>query len=87
MTGGTTNIEVKTTTSGQDTPFFMSANELERSRQEGDRYFLYRLFNFNEQLMAAEYYVLQGDLSQYCTYPTEYQVIPKVEKVGSFGLS
>ena len=80
-------IEVKTTTSGQDTPFFMSANELERSRQEGDRYFLYRLFNFNEQLMAAEYYVLQGDLSQYCTYPTEYQVIPKVEKVGSFGLS
>lgn len=68
-------IEVKTTSSDQDTPFFISANELARSTHEGNSYFLYRLFNFDEQSMVADYYVLQGDLSQYCKYPTGYKVI------------
>jgi hypothetical protein len=32
-------------------------------------------FNFDEQSMVADYYVLPGNLSQYCKYPTGYKVI------------
>lgn len=39
-------IEVKTTTYSEFTPFYFSANELEASRHYGDRYHLYRFFNF-----------------------------------------
>ncbi|HET9783533.1 MAG TPA: DUF3883 domain-containing protein, partial [Terriglobales bacterium] len=39
-------IEVKTTSFGKYTPFYVSRNELAVSREQKDRYFLYRLFAF-----------------------------------------
>lgn len=39
-------VEVKTTRSGKHTPFFVSANELEVSRREIERYQIYRVFSF-----------------------------------------
>lgn len=85
--GGDKYIEVKTTTGGPARSFFVTANELERSRLEGARYYLYRLFNFDEEKESADFYVLRGDLSAYCINPILYEVMVDVsgsESVGSF---
>lgn len=42
-------IEVKTTAFGELTPFFVSRNELERSKVDAERYRLYRLFDFRKR--------------------------------------
>jgi hypothetical protein len=42
-------IEVKTTSFGKQTPFFVSRNELEFSDLARDQYHLYRLFEFRRQ--------------------------------------
>lgn len=41
-------IEVKTTTYGAYTPFYISRNELEVSEQRADEYYVYRLFGFRD---------------------------------------
>lgn len=56
-------IEVKTTTFGRETPFFISETELARSRLEGDNYRLYRLFEFRRQPRIFE---LAGALDGNC---------------------
>ncbi len=48
-------IEVKTTIGGINTPFDISINEVLFSNENPDRYYLYRLFNFNEGNNSAEY--------------------------------
>lgn len=42
-------IEVKTTAFGQLTPFYVSRNELARSKVDADRYQLYRVFSFRDR--------------------------------------
>jgi hypothetical protein len=42
-------IEVKTTSFGKQTPFFLSRNELDFSKAAHDRYHLYRVFEFRRQ--------------------------------------
>ena len=42
-------IEVKTTSFGKQTPFFVSRNELEFSDLARDQYHLYRLFELRRQ--------------------------------------
>lgn len=56
-------IEVKTTTLGKSTPFFLSRNELAVSRHEQQAYQLYRLFDFHKQ---PQFYRLRGALDQSC---------------------
>ena len=70
-------IEVKSTTGGRDRPFFVTGAELARSKKEGSNYFLYRLYNLNEKNMTADYFIIQGDLSEYCTNPIDFEVILK----------
>lgn len=80
-------IEVKTTPGGPATPFFITANELAKSWEEGDRYYLYRLYDFDEENRSADYYVLRGDLSRYCINPRQYEVIVDLsgsDAAGSF---
>lgn len=72
--GGPLYIEVKTTQGGAATPFFVTANELKKSKVESERYCLYRLYNFDNEKWSADYYTLRGDLSHYCTSPTQYEV-------------
>ena len=71
-------IEVKATTGPVRTAFFISGTELERSKVEGEKYFLYRLYNLDENNMTADCFTLQGDLSKYCINPTEYEVILEI---------
>ena len=57
-------IEVKTTKYGQETPFFVSRNELAVSERRRDCYHVYRLFRFRE---APRMFVLGGAISSTCT--------------------
>lgn len=63
-TGEERLIEVKTTKYGQETPFFVSRNELSVSEAHVDRYHLYRLFRFK---VSPQLFILEGALSRSCT--------------------
>ncbi|APW40363.1 hypothetical protein RD110_00020 [Rhodoferax koreense] len=56
-------IEVKTTSFGKDTPFFVSRGELLLSRQAKEQFHLYRLFEFRR---APRLFDLAGQLDQHC---------------------
>lgn len=56
-------IEVKTTTFGRDTPFFVSGGELALSHVAKDQFHLYRLFEFRK---SPRLFNLVGGLEQHC---------------------
>ncbi|MEP7377618.1 MAG: DUF3883 domain-containing protein [Chitinophagaceae bacterium] len=70
-------IEVKTTKNSFNSTFYISRNELERSKREGDSYYLYRVYNFNDETNEAEYKIIRGDLTNLCTTPVTYKVTLK----------
>lgn len=57
------HIEVKTTTFGERTPFFVSANELGFARENAQSFRLYRLFDFRRSPRLFE---LQGPIEHHC---------------------
>lgn len=57
-------VEVKTTTFGKDTPFFVSKGELALSSQAKDQFHLYRLFEFRK---TPRLFSLVGALEQHCS--------------------
>ncbi len=64
-------IEVKTTTFGRDTPFFVSRGELALSSLAKDQFHLYRLFEFRR---TPRLFDLAGALNQHCTLdPVTYR--------------
>lgn len=64
-------IEVKTTTFGRDTPFFVSRGELALSRHAEDQFHLYRLFDFRK---SPRLFDLPGTLDQHCLLdPVSYR--------------
>jgi hypothetical protein len=64
-------VEVKTTGGGIYTQFALTRNELACSRQNMDRYHLYRVFDFGP---APRLYLLRGALDENCTLtPTQYR--------------
>lgn len=56
-------IEVKTTTFGKETPFFVSSNELDFSRDASTQFMLCRLFEFRK---SPRLFSLRGSLDQHC---------------------
>ena len=64
-------IEVKTTNSGPNTPFFISATELEVSRNNPEKFRLYRVYNF---LKEPKLLVISGDINQLKPKPTNFVV-------------
>lgn len=67
-------IEVKTTKGRQNSTFFVTRNELERSKIEKDNYYLYRLYNYNEQADTADLLIIKGDLTNICEFPTTFKI-------------
>lgn len=63
-------IEVKTTNLGGDAPFILSANEIEASRQLGDRFCLYRVFSFSAE---PRVFLLRGSLAELPLTPIAYR--------------
>jgi hypothetical protein len=71
-------IEVKTTVYGSKTPFLVSRNELASSEHFGDRFHLYRIFNFGSTSLAM--YQLHGTLSRSCNLtPDTYVGRPRTK--------
>lgn len=56
-------IEVKTTSFGERTPFFVSANELRFAQDHAPQFRLYRLFDFRATPRLFE---LVGSIDQHC---------------------
>lgn len=56
-------IEVKTTSFGKETPFFITKNEVELSRSEADLFRLCRLFEFRKE---PKMFSLVGPIEQHC---------------------
>lgn len=64
-------IEVKTTSFGKQTPFFLTRNELRTSQDRKDRYHLYRVFRFRQD---PRLFVLPGAIDVSCRLEaTQYQ--------------
>ncbi len=63
-------IEVKTTAFGQETPFFVSGNELRVSRDRDAGYHVYRVFRYR---VGPRLYILDGALDRVCSLsPVQY---------------
>lgn len=63
-------IEVKTTGFGQLTPFYVSRNELARSKADADRFRLYRVFDFRNRPRIFE---IRGEIELHCNLnPVSY---------------
>ena len=56
-------IEVKTTSFGERTPFFVTANEVRFAREQASQFQLYRLFDFR---VAPRMFQLDGPIEQHC---------------------
>lgn len=63
ITGSPRLIEVKTTSFGKETPFFISRTEVELSRSEPELFHLYRLFEFRRE---PRLFSLGGPIDQHC---------------------
>ena len=67
-------IEVKTTLGNEKSSFYITANELSKSEQEKERYFLYRVYNFDMKTRRGEISVRRGSLRDLCIMPQVYKV-------------
>ena len=74
LNGNEKYIEVKTTKGNKNSTFFISRNELERSKIEKDNYFLYRVYEYNEEAEKGKILIIKGDLSNICVNPVNYKV-------------
>lgn len=66
-------IEVKTTTGNFNTPFFITRQELERSLKEKNKYYLYRLYNFDYEKNKGDLLIINGELTKYCQSPWTFK--------------
>jgi hypothetical protein len=65
-------IEVKTTNSGKNYPFYISANELDFSEDYSGKYYLYRVFSFKK---SPKLFMLKGSLKgRYEVTPTVFRI-------------
>lgn len=71
VTGKDKLIEVKTTSFGKETPFFITRNEVELSRAEAEHFHLYRLFDFRN---VPRLFKFRGAVDEHCLLdPITYQ--------------
>lgn len=70
-------IEVKTTKGNLNSTFFVTRNELEKSIIEKDRYFLYRVYEYDEETEKGKILKIKGVLTNICNTPMNYKVTLK----------
>lgn len=56
-------IEVKTTTKNEEEGFYITANELQVSKEESDKYYIYRLFNLDIEHSKCDMCIYSGCIS------------------------
>ena len=67
-------IEVKTSEKDVDTLMGITQNELDKSREYGDKYYLYRLYYYDNIGKEVQLKIIRGDLSHLCEHPIKYWV-------------
>jgi hypothetical protein len=70
-------IEVKTTKGKCSTPFYITKTELNRSIKEKEKYYLYRLYEYDKEKDIYKIAIINGDLTLFCGYPESYRVSVK----------
>lgn len=70
-------IEVKTTKGKILTPFDYTINEKLFAEQKPKSYFIYRLYNYNEENNTADFYIIQNLLESVLLQPTSFKVYIK----------
>ncbi|WP_242094307.1 DUF3883 domain-containing protein [Aestuariivivens sediminicola] len=74
LNGNPKYIEVKTTKGSKNSTFYVTRNELEKSIIEKDNYFLYRVYEYNEESEKAKILKIKGPLTNICHTPVNYKV-------------
>jgi hypothetical protein len=67
-------IEVKTTRGNTNTVFYITRTEMERSKIEKENFYLYRVYNFNDETLQGDIQIIRGDISGLCVEPVNYKV-------------
>jgi hypothetical protein len=67
-------IEVKGTTGGFKTPFYITRNEMHCSIQNPKKYRLYRVYNFNVTAQTGSIKIFKGSLEPLCNEPLNYMI-------------
>lgn len=67
-------IEVKATKGNKNSTFYVTRNELEKSIIEKNRYFLYRVYEYDEKSHKGKVLKVKGDLTNICKTPVNYKV-------------
>lgn len=70
-------IEVKTTKGNSLTPFDYTINEKLFSDQNPKSYFIYRLYNYDEENNTADFYIIQNLVESVLLQPTSFKVYIK----------
>lgn len=78
LDGNPKYIEVKTTKGDKNSTFFVSRNELEKSIIEKDRFFLYRVYEYDEETEKGKILKIKGELTNICHTPMNYKVTLKI---------
>lgn len=60
--GSNKHIEVKTTSGSKANPFYISRNEVSKSKELAGSFWIYRLFNFDYQNDKTEFYTVNGSV-------------------------
>ncbi len=74
LDGNPKYIEVKTTKGNKNSTFFVTRNELEKSIIEKDSYFLYRVYEYDEENEKGKILKIKGELTNICSTPVNYKV-------------
>ncbi|NLY47208.1 MAG: DUF3883 domain-containing protein, partial [Tissierella sp.] len=73
-------IEVKTTTSGETTPFIITKNEVLFSKLYSSNYYLYRVYNFDKRNSSGKLFIIKGDISQSLDMKPQQYVVKGIIK-------
>lgn len=71
-------IEVKSTSGNEFTPFFVSSNEIDVSKEKGNDYFIYRVYNLMPDSDIVNYYRVFGNIDdKFKLIPQSYMAVTK----------
>jgi hypothetical protein len=71
-------IEVKTTAGGKGTPFYLSAQELAYATLNKEKYYIYRVYNYNRDFNTGELFILTYyDIIEIKKEPVNYKLFPR----------
>lgn len=75
--GSPKRVEVKTTEGPASTPFFISINEVLASREYGESFAIYRVFDHRPGVTQVKFFELSGDAELSCNlHPVNFRAYP-----------